>query len=62
MDDQDTRPPYRIPEAARRLGISDQLTRLAIKRGELSAFRIGRTWLIRPSSVDQLLRDDAEAE
>jgi excisionase family DNA binding protein len=59
MDDQEIRPPYRIPEAARRLGISDQLTRQAILRGELSAFRIGRTWLIRPVSVDRLLRGTA---
>jgi excisionase family DNA binding protein len=59
MDDKDVRPPYRIPEAARRLGISDQLARQAILRGELDAFRIGRTWLIRPESVDRLLRGDA---
>jgi excisionase family DNA binding protein len=58
MDDTETRPPYRIPEAARRLGISDQLTRQAILRGELDAFRIGRTWLIRPESVDRLLRGE----
>ena len=52
------RAPYRIPEAARRLGISDQLTRKAIMRGELDAFRLGRTWLIRPESVDRLLRGE----
>jgi excisionase family DNA binding protein len=55
MDDE-VRPPYRIPEASRRLGISDQLTRKAILNGDLDAFRIGRTWLIRPESVDRLLR------
>jgi excisionase family DNA binding protein len=59
MDDQNIRPPYRIPEAARRLGISDQLARKAILNGELDAFRIGRTWLIRPESVDRLLRGEA---
>ena len=53
--DKEIRPPYRIPEAARRLGISDQLTRKAILNGDLDAFRIGRTWLIRPESVDRLL-------
>jgi len=55
----DFRPPYRIPEASRRLGISDQLTRKAIIRGELDAFRLGRTWLIRPD-VDRLLRSEGQ--
>lgn len=59
--EQDLRPPYRIPEAARRLGISDQLTRKAILNGDLDAFRIGRTWLVRPESVDRLLRGDKAA-
>ena len=60
MQEKDiVRPPYRIPEAARRLGISDQLIRKAILRGDLDAFRLGRTWLIRPDSVDRLLRGDA---
>ena len=54
--DDEVRPPYRIPEASRRLGISHQLTRRAILNGDLDAFRIGRTWLIRPESVDRLLR------
>ena len=54
----DDRPPHRIPEAARRLGISDQLCRMAIVRGDLDAFRLGRTWLIRPESVDRLLRGE----
>jgi excisionase family DNA binding protein len=58
-DEKTDRPPYRIPEAARRLGISDQLCRMAIIRGELDAFRLGRTWLIRPESVDRLLRGKA---
>jgi excisionase family DNA binding protein len=54
----DVRPPYRIPEASRRLGISDQCTRLLIIRGELDGFKLGRTWLIRPESVDRLLRGE----
>ncbi len=62
MEEHNLRPPYRIPEAARRLGISDQLTRKAIIRGDLEAFRIGRTWLIRAESVDRLLRGDSEAD
>lgn len=57
-EEKTERPPYRIPEAARRLGISDQLCRMAIIRGEFDAFQLGksRTWLIRPESVDRLLR------
>ncbi len=62
MEEHNLRPPYRIPEAARRLGTSDQLTRKAIIRGDLEAFRIGRTWLIRAESVDRLLRGDSEAD
>jgi len=59
--DEEVRPPYRIPEASRRLGISDQLTRKAILNGDLDAFQIGRTWLIRPESVDRLLRRNKRA-
>ena len=59
---EDNRPPYRIPEASRRLGISDQLTRKAILNGTLDAFRLGRTWLIRPESVDRLLRGENRPE
>ena len=58
-DEKTERPPYRIPEAARRLGISDQLCRLAIVRGHLDAFRLGKIWLIRPESVNRLLRGKA---
>jgi excisionase family DNA binding protein len=61
MEDK-LRPPYRIPEASRRLGISDQLTRKAILNGDLDAFRLGRTWLIRPESVDRLLRGKNRSE
>lgn len=57
--DEKVRPPYRIREAAQKLNISDQAARLAILRGELDAFRVGRTWLIRPESVDRLLRGEA---
>jgi excisionase family DNA binding protein len=53
---EDHRSPYRVTEAARRLGISDQQTLKAIKRGELDAFRVGRLWLVHPASVDRVLR------
>jgi excisionase family DNA binding protein len=54
------RPPYRVSEASRRLGISDYQTRQAVKRGDLDGFRLGHTLLIRPGSVDRLLRGDSE--
>jgi excisionase family DNA binding protein len=54
----DHRSPYRIPEAARRLEISDQQTRKALLRGELEGFGVGRLWLVRPESVDRLLRGE----
>jgi excisionase family DNA binding protein len=57
MNDQ-YRPPYRVPEASRRLGITDYLTRKAIRSGLLDAFRIGNTVMVRPESVDRLLRGD----
>jgi len=52
------RPPYRIPETARRLGVSEALVRKAIRRREIEAFRFGRLWLIRPESVDRLLNGE----
>jgi excisionase family DNA binding protein len=51
----DHRSPYRVTDTARRLGISDQQTLKAIKRGELDAFRVGRLWLVHPESVDRLM-------
>jgi excisionase family DNA binding protein len=56
MENRNIRPPLSIPEAARQLGVSDQVTRKAILRGELEAFRIGRAWRIHPESIDRLLR------
>lgn len=50
------RPPLRIPEVARRLNASEQEIRNALRAGKLDGFRLGRSWLIRPESVDRLLR------
>jgi excisionase family DNA binding protein len=55
------RPPYRLTEAAKQLGISDQLTLKLIKRGELDAFRLGRLWMVRPESVERLLASGTAA-
>jgi excisionase family DNA binding protein len=54
--------PLTIPEAARILGVSDQMTRLALLRGELTGFRVGRNWRIHPESIARLMtagRDDS---
>jgi excisionase family DNA binding protein len=56
----DFRPPYRVSEASRRLNLSDYQVRAALKRGVLDGFQVGHTWLIRPGSVDRLLRGDGE--
>jgi len=55
MSDQ-VRPPYRVEEAAERLNVTPYQVRQAVQRGELDGFRIGRTVLIRPKSLDRLLR------
>lgn len=59
MNDE-IRPPYRIAEAARRLGISDYLCRRAIKAGQLTSIRIGDTELVHAESVDRLLRSGSQ--
>ena len=61
MDGKENRPPLSITEAARLLGISDQATRLALKRGDLDGFRIGRVWRIEPASIDRVRRGEAAA-
>jgi excisionase family DNA binding protein len=47
--------PLTIPEAARRMGVSDQVARLALLRGELRGFRIGRQWRVYPASVAEVM-------
>jgi excisionase family DNA binding protein len=59
MDEKDGRPPLRTPEAARRLNVSEQAVRGALRRGELDGFRLGGQWRIMPESVDRLLRGNA---
>jgi excisionase family DNA binding protein len=58
MDGKEIRPPLSITEAARLLGVSDQTARLALIRGELDGFRIGRSWRIHPESVDRVRRGE----
>jgi excisionase family DNA binding protein len=54
MGDRHEEVPLTIPEVARRLGVSDQVARLALLRGELADFRVGRSWRIFPESVERL--------
>jgi excisionase family DNA binding protein len=58
MDDKVIRTPLSITEAARQLGVSDQVVRLALHRGQLDGFRIGRNWRIDPDSVDRVKRGE----
>jgi excisionase family DNA binding protein len=56
--------PLSLTEAARRLGVSDQAARLALLRGELAGFKVGRAWRIYPESIERLMtaaRGDAAA-
>jgi excisionase family DNA binding protein len=59
MSTDHSQTPISLTEAARRLGLSDQVTRLALLRGELSGFKVGRQWRIHPASIDRLMRDKA---
>jgi excisionase family DNA binding protein len=53
--DKDYRPPLSIPEVARRLMASEHVVRLAVLRGELKGFKIGRAWRVTAESVDRKL-------
>jgi excisionase family DNA binding protein len=47
------RPPLSIAETARRFGVSEQVIRNALRRGELDGFKIGKAWRITPESIDR---------
>jgi excisionase family DNA binding protein len=53
--------PYTIPQAARKLGMSEHAVRSAARRGELPAFKLGRDWRILPAKVDRLVSGEAAA-
>lgn len=57
---KDLRPPYDIPETARRLNITKYQAKAAFKRGELDGFTIGKTIRILPRAIDRLLHGDLE--
>ena len=47
--------PIRIAEACRRSSLSDWQIRQAIRRQDLAAIQIGKSWLIDPRSLDRML-------
>jgi excisionase family DNA binding protein len=49
---------YTIPEAARRLGVSDRATQNAANNGEIPAIRVGRVTLIPKLALDRMLTGD----
>jgi excisionase family DNA binding protein len=52
--ENDYRPPFDIPETARRLKASEQVVRRLLTKGELKGFKVGREWRITADSVDKL--------
>jgi excisionase family DNA binding protein len=47
-------PPYRVRQAARKLGVSNKAILDALKNGRLAGFRLNRMWLIPRDEIDQL--------
>jgi excisionase family DNA binding protein len=47
-------PPYRVRQAARKLGVSNKTILDALKNGRLAGFRLNRMWLIPRDEIDQL--------
>jgi hypothetical protein len=47
--------PIRISEACRRSSLSDWQIRAAIRRRDLAAIQVGKSWLIDPRSLDRML-------
>jgi len=54
--------PLRVSKAADELGISPQLVRKAIKRGEIAAFRLGRLWFVPRDGINRLVRGESLAQ
>lgn len=49
-----TPPPYRVRQAAKKLGVSNRVVLDALKSGRLVGFRLNRMWLIPRREIDQL--------
>jgi excisionase family DNA binding protein len=52
--DEATAPPYRVSQAARKLGVSNKAVLGALKSGRLTGFRLNRMWLIPRAEIDAL--------
>ena len=50
----DEGPPYRVSQAARKLGVSNKAVLDALKSGRLTGFRLNRMWLIPRDEIDRL--------
>jgi excisionase family DNA binding protein len=53
MADRD-QAPYRVREAAKRLGVSDKAVLDALKSGAIAGFRMKRMWLIPRHVIDRM--------
>jgi excisionase family DNA binding protein len=51
----------RIPEIARRLGISQQAVKRHLQSGKLRGFKLGRVWLMRTETFHATLKAPEEA-
>jgi excisionase family DNA binding protein len=59
MENSAKQPPYRVREAAREMGVSDDVVRKAIRDGRLGAFRVGREYRIPRERIDKMVRGEA---
>lgn len=50
-----------VSEAAERLGVNERRVRQLIGLGRLSAYKVGRQWIVDPTAVDQMRRVDRRA-
>ena len=48
------RPPYRVRDVARKLGVSNKAVLDALKSGRLAGFRLNRMWLVPRDAIDRL--------
>ena len=53
-DEEALSPPYRVSQAAKKLGVSKKAILDALKNGRLVGFRLNRMWLIPRNEIDQL--------
>jgi excisionase family DNA binding protein len=59
MDQTIELPPYKVDEAARLMGVSEQVVRGALREGRLPAFRVGKQWLIPRERLNRIIRGES---